>query len=254
MRLLVSVRSPDEVAAALGGGADIIDAKDPARGVLGPVAGDVLQAIDRRVPDRFPLSIALGDVMTVASIDAAVSALRVRRRATVYVKLGLADPGRKLPLLLSAAVRACARHPASPRFIGVAYADRQGGGAAREVLEAVADAGAAGILLDTSAKDGRTLLDVWPVELLYDWVRAGRGAGLEVALAGSLGLLELGRIVALDPDIVGVRGAACADGRTGSVEAVRVRALRARLPMDPATIAANHQPARAHGPASSISK
>ena len=35
MRLLVSVRSAEEVSAALAGGADIIDAKEPERGSLG---------------------------------------------------------------------------------------------------------------------------------------------------------------------------------------------------------------------------
>lgn len=240
MRLLVSVRSPDEVAAALGGGADIVDAKDPARGALGPVAADVLAAIDERVPVHVPLSVALGDARSAERVDAAVFALRIRRRATAYVKLGFdaVCGGSELPLLRAAAA-ASAWHPASPRLIAVAYADA--GGAAQAVLRAARHAGAAGILLDTAAKDGRTLLDFWSESLLRDWVRVGRAAGLEVALAGSVGLRDLARVVALEPDIIGVRGAACAGGRAGSVEAVRVRALRALLPMEPAAIAANHE-------------
>ena len=35
MRLLVSVRSADEVGAALAGGAEIVDVKEPSRGALG---------------------------------------------------------------------------------------------------------------------------------------------------------------------------------------------------------------------------
>ena len=50
MRLLVSVRSAEEVAAALAGGADIIDAKEPARGSLGAVTATVLSAIAARTP------------------------------------------------------------------------------------------------------------------------------------------------------------------------------------------------------------
>ena len=45
MRLLVSVRSAAEVAAALAGGADIIDAKEPSRGGLGAVDPEDLEAI-----------------------------------------------------------------------------------------------------------------------------------------------------------------------------------------------------------------
>ena len=38
MKLLVSVSNADEAFAAVEGGADIIDAKDPSRGALGPVS------------------------------------------------------------------------------------------------------------------------------------------------------------------------------------------------------------------------
>ncbi len=254
MRLLVSVRSADEIAAALRGGADIVDAKDPARGAMGPVTADVLAAIDERVPVHVPLSVALGDVGSAESVYAVISALRIRRRAAAYVKLGFdtACGERELLTRLRAAADALARHPASPRFIAVAYAD--GDGAAEEILRGARRAGAVGILLDTGAKDGRTLLDFWSESRLRDWVRAGRAAGLEIALAGSVGLRDLARVVALEPDIVGVRGAACEGGRLGSVEAVRVGALRVQLPMEAAAIAANHQIGRAGFPQPSISK
>ena len=45
MRLLVSVRSEEEARAALAGGADIIDAKEPSRGALGAVEIGVLREI-----------------------------------------------------------------------------------------------------------------------------------------------------------------------------------------------------------------
>ena len=45
MRLLVSVRAAAEVAPALAGGADIIDAKEPARGSLGAVSPTRLREI-----------------------------------------------------------------------------------------------------------------------------------------------------------------------------------------------------------------
>lgn len=254
MRLLVSVRSPDEVHATLSGGADIVDAKDPSRGTLGPVADDVLAAIDAQVPPHVSLSVALGDVESVEAIRAAFAALRMQRRTTAYVKLGfdgVAGEG-DLLMLLHAAADAAASHPARPRLVAVACADRDRSAAV--ILRSARHAGAAGILLDTATKDGRTLLDFWPETRLRDWVRAGRSAGLEVALAGSLGLRDLARIGALEPDIVGVRGAACAGGRSGTVDAGRVRALRARLPMEPATIAANHQIGSAGPPQPSISK
>jgi hypothetical protein len=93
--------------------------------------------------------------------------------------------------------------------------------------------------VDTVGKDGRTLLDWWSFARLRDWIRGVRADGLEAALAGSLGATDLGPIADLWPDVVGVRGAACSGGRTGSVEAARVRALRAAMPRGSGAIAAN---------------
>ena len=50
MRLLVSVRSAEEAAAAVMGGADIVDAKEPALGSLGPVSRQYCAPSRRRCP------------------------------------------------------------------------------------------------------------------------------------------------------------------------------------------------------------
>ena len=52
MRLLVSVMDASEALAALEGGADLIDAKDPLAGALGPVTRAVLTDIHRRSAAR----------------------------------------------------------------------------------------------------------------------------------------------------------------------------------------------------------
>ena len=234
MRLLVSVRSPDEVAATLEGGADIIDAKEPRLGALGPVAPDVLAAIDARVPLGVPLSVALGDAASARSVDAAIASLPLRPRARLYLKLALTGGGDEPDVLLRAATGAAARHPAAPRIIAVVYADGEGAEpAAYRIRRAARGAGIAGILVDTAGKDGRTLLDCWSVDRLRHWLHGMRAEGLESALAGSLGATDLGRIADLGPDVVGVRGAVCAGGRTGSVEAARVRAVRVAIPWAP---------------------
>src|SRR3954465_6438408 len=59
--LLVSVRSADEVDAALAGGADLIDIKDPSRGPLGIAEAEVAAAVVNRVRGRVPVSAALGE-------------------------------------------------------------------------------------------------------------------------------------------------------------------------------------------------
>src|SRR5207302_6104293 len=86
MRLLVSVRGSVEARAAVAGGADVIDAKDPARGPLGPVRRDRLAAIRRAVGAARPVSAALGDAGDAAMVAAAASAAAAA--GVAFVKLG----------------------------------------------------------------------------------------------------------------------------------------------------------------------
>ena len=131
MQLLVSVRSEAEVAAALAGGADLIDAKEPALGSLGPVGGAKLLAIAARVPETVPLSAALGDFRSPGAVRLAVAGVSLRpRRAASYVKLGFAGERSEAQVasLIAAALEAAASVPAAPVVVPVAYADHERAG------------------------------------------------------------------------------------------------------------------------------
>jgi uncharacterized protein (UPF0264 family) len=234
LQLLVSVRSAEEVGPALGGGADIIDAKEPDHGSLGAVDRDVLSRILQRVPNDCAVSVALGDVTRPEEVFAAVHGLQLPERASpTYLKLGFAGVQSlsQIRLLLESAVSATLGRAASPRIVAVAYADSE---RARTVPPAdippLAEAvGAAGVLLDTHGKDGRGLLQWLPPSVLSDWVAAARHAGLLAALAGSLRPRDLALVCGAQPDVVGVRGAACTGGRRGRVSEPRVRRFRVTL-------------------------
>src|ERR671923_2585613 len=86
MRLLVSVRDADEARAALRGGAEVIDAKDPSRGALGAVDASVLHDIVAVVGGKRPVSAALGDASTGAEVERA--ARTAASCGLSYVKLG----------------------------------------------------------------------------------------------------------------------------------------------------------------------
>ena len=62
VRMLASVRSPEEALLALQAGADLIDAKEPLDGVLGAVPPDTLRAIVAAVGRRRPVSATVGDL------------------------------------------------------------------------------------------------------------------------------------------------------------------------------------------------
>ncbi|HEX5386688.1 MAG TPA: (5-formylfuran-3-yl)methyl phosphate synthase [Gemmatimonadales bacterium] len=235
MQLLVSVRSAEEATAALAGGADVIDAKDPAQGALGAVSRAALRAIDRVVPADVPLSVALGEAASAREAEARVAALTLRARpAPLYVKLacaGCADGDQRyLTHILAAAVRVARELPASPRLIAAAYVDASDGSRATDALvDAAAAAGTAGVLLDTARKDGRSLLDWRNLRELRRWVARAHAAGLLAALAGSLRAEHVPVLAAVHADVFGVRGAACDGGRRGTLSGPRVRALRSLL-------------------------
>ncbi len=246
MKLLVSVRDPREVEAALEGGADIIDAKDPARGPLGAVEPATLARVLERVPAATPFSAALGDPPDAASAAALIAALPIPlRRGPVYAKLGFAsiENDACAERMLRVAVEAARRHPARPLVIAVAYADAAAHQVRPEGIASLARCcGAGGVLLDTLGKSGGSLLDLYPVAALHVWVAGAGGLGRLVALAGSLDRRELELVASSGADIAGVRGAACEGGREGRVSAGRVRHLREAL----TAIAEDRDPAAKH--------
>ena len=233
MRLLVSVRSAAEAGAALAGGAEIIDVKEPARGALGAADPEVVRAVEGRLPTAIPLSVALGDPPDDPAVRAAVGRLAPRRPAgEVVLKLGFAGTsGRQAVVNRLAAALDQARCVGSPAIVAVAYADhaRASAPSPADVLRASARSGAAGVLIDTFVKDGRDLFASVSVEALAEWIAEARACGLLVAVAGSLGPDGIARVGDAGPDVVGVRGAACEGGRLGRVSAERVRELRSAI-------------------------
>jgi uncharacterized protein (UPF0264 family) len=234
MRLLVSVRDANEVAPALAGGADIIDAKEPDLGSLGPVAPAEVRAIVALLPAQTELSIALGDCSSTEQVSRAVHGIAVPARPVpLYLKLGFAliGSGERIAGLLAAAQMSAKKHPAAPRVIAVAYADAALAGSAEPavIIEAAAMAGVHGVLLDTYQKGGLNLLNWFSPARLERLIGTARQQRLLTALAGGLRLEDLDTLAGLEPDVVGFRSAACRGGRAGRVSSKLVRGLRERL-------------------------
>jgi len=229
MELLVSVASAAEVAAALDGGADLIDAKNPATGSLGAVSVDELRAIWRSVAGARPVTAALGDAADAKAIERAARAAAMLGAA--FVKLGFAGVTgpRRVASLIRAAVRGAKAGNGSPcKVVAVAYADADSATTVTSTMlvAIAADAGASGVLLDTMDKRGPGVCAIKKPDALAEWVSLSHSRGLFAAVAGKLRAEDLPVVLECGADIVGVRGAACENGRTGRVTAERVRLLR----------------------------
>jgi uncharacterized protein (UPF0264 family) len=226
-RLLVSVRSAAEAEAALLGGADLIDVKEPNRGALGRADDHVLAAVIERVAGRRPVSAALGELRY------GVPEWPSLPKGVTYCKFGLAGLGRQdWRTALTWAERRMAERWGCIT-VAVAYADWMEVDAPPpdEVCAYARQRGGV-FLLDTCLKASdrggrrRTLLDLLPVRRLALLCRLCRAAGVSVALAGSIGVDEIRRLLPAAPDWFAVRGAACReDSRLNAVDAERVGRL-----------------------------
>jgi uncharacterized protein (UPF0264 family) len=227
MQLLVSVANADDARAALAGGADFVDAKDPSAGALGAVSLDELQRIAGAVAGERPATAALGDAIDESAIECLAQAYTAAGASLVKVGFNGVSEERCVGRLLAAAVRGARSSGAG--VIAVAYADADSDCAPSidAIVRIAALTGARGVLLDTARKDGPGLRGLITVSRLASWVASAHAAGLLVALAGRLTADDLVFVRDAGADIAGVRGAACEKGRTSRVVAEKVRLLRA---------------------------
>ncbi len=233
MKLLISVTTQDEVAAALQGGADIIDVKNPAEGALGASFPWVLRRVRAATPEGVPVSAALGDVPDLPG-TVALAALGAATCGLQYVKVGLMGPRRAAEALhlLRSVCQAVGEFSPGTAVIAAAYADahRVEAYPPLELPLVAAEAGAHGCLLDTAVKAGDNLFAHLDDGQLAGFVQECRRFHLISALAGSLTALDIPRIRAIGPDIVGFRTAACRGDRVhGRILAGKVRQLRSLL-------------------------
>jgi len=229
MHLLVSVRSAAEASAALAGGADVIDAKDPTAGALGAVSTDVLREIHAASAGRRPVTAALGDAADESTIERAAWTYASSGARFVKVGFGGIVERARAEALAAAAVRgATAGGDGRCGMVAVSYADanRRWGLPPAALTDAAARAGAAGLLVDTADKNGPGLLRLIARDVLAGWVAEAHAGGLFVALAGRLTPDDLPVVRDVGADIAGVRGAACEGGRAGWIARERVRRLK----------------------------
>lgn len=226
-QLLVSVRSAREAAAALRGGAALIDVKEPAYGSLGRASDNVIADVVRVVAGQRPVSAALGEFVDTFADD-----LPSCNNFIDYLKWGLyrCQDGEEDVWQdeLDIAINHLAGQHPNPRVVVVAYADWQRALAPtpEKVCSFSITHRVGGFLLDTWKKDGSTLLDWLPLNEIQRLRERCHIAGVPIALAGSLGPEEINTLLPLCPDWIAVRGAVCQGRQRGAaIEQNKVRQL-----------------------------
>lgn len=237
LRLLVSVADADEAHAALAGGADIVDTKDPRRGALGALPFEANQAILAGLQGRCDTSVVVGEGPW--DDDRLADVLRrCRPLAATYLKVGFhrADPSLQPVAGNQRRFAAFERRfdeiarPSIP--VAVFFADEwiDDHEALLPLVDATAAAGFGIAMIDTADKRGDGLRGHWRDEQITRFVASVHRAGMECGLAGSLRADDIAPLAEAGADLLGFRGALCpASDRAGRIDPMRVSAVKATL-------------------------
>jgi len=221
LRMLVSVRDVAEALAAARAGADFIDLKDPADGALGGLGASRIAPIVsalRATHPALPISATIGDVAPSQIDEVLRRVAAVAACGVDYVKVGVGPGGQTL----LAALAGC-----EAQIVPVLLADA---GVDMALVEAALGLGAfPALMLDTADKGAGSIIERLAPAALFGFVAALRRKACLSGLAGALRGVDVPALREIAPDFAGFRSAVCHGPRDGTLDPVRVRALRARL-------------------------
>lgn len=229
MRLLVSPMNIEEARAALAGGADILDVKNPKEGSLGANFPWMIKAVAELSGGRVPVSATIGD-LDYKPGTASLAALGAAFSGADYIKVGLLGvrSAEQAGDMLNNIVRAVKDYDRNKKVVASAYSDfSRAGSISPMLLPAVAKrSGADVVMVDTAIKDGRSTFEFMNEQDLKEFISAGQSLGLQVAIAGTIGFEDLDLLKRINPDIIGVRGIVCGGDRKSSIKPELVNKLK----------------------------
>ena len=223
--MLVSVVNEKEAFNAVEGGAHIVDVKNPKEGSLGANFPRVIRHVWEAVPENVEVSATIGDLPNLPG-TASLAALGAAVSGADYVKAGLfgVKNASEARYLLREVCRAVKEYGPSIKVIAAGYADYKSVGCLNplKLPEVAYTAGADGVMVDVKVKSsGSNVFSFLSMAELKRFVDKAHELSLIAAIAGSLSKADIPSVYALGADIMGVRGAVCAnkDRLNGTVQA-----------------------------------
>ncbi|HEX7513985.1 MAG TPA: (5-formylfuran-3-yl)methyl phosphate synthase [archaeon] len=230
MKVLISPKDEFEAKAAVDGGADIIDVKNPDEGSLGANFPWVIRQVRNLVPQSIEVSATIGDFPHLPG-SASLAALGAAVSGANYVKVGLKGSKtlEEAFFLMQHVTRAVKEYDLNTKVVLAGYADYHRAETLDPFLlpEVARGAGCDVVMVDTFIKDGKRLFDFIDEATCKRFIEKGHEQDLEVALAGSIKMQDIPILKRIGADIIGIRGAACSHGDrlAGTIKAENVKAL-----------------------------
>ncbi len=231
MMLMVSVQDLEEAKQAVIGRADIVDVKNLQETLIGANFPPVIKQVREAFPKEIHVSVTLGAVPNqVGTVALAVYGAAMLNATSVKVGFVNTDYKTALDILVESKK---AIEGTNTKLIAATFADSHlyGGLDPKSVISLAKESKSDGMLIDTLTKDGRNLFDFMDENTLKSMVDEGKELMMSTALSGSLKIGDFDELVRINPDIVGVRGAACSDGDRygGKIASSAVRRLKDEL-------------------------
>lgn len=219
--MLASVNSLEEALLVLEAQVDIIDLKQPDHGVLGALDTDTVQQIVDAIAGRCLVSATIGDLPMQPELI--LFATQVMATTGVdYIKIGF-FPNGDWPGTIAKLEALTAQHA----LVAVLFADAHPD---PSVIRVFKKAGFKGVMLDTMNKRTGPLTKVMPWQDIVQFVKLAKKHGMLCGLAGSLRQNIIPRLLDLNPDYLGFRGALClSNNRTAQINPESVMAIRHAL-------------------------
>ena len=221
-RMLASVNSIEEAMIALQLDVDIIDLKQPALGALGALNTQQVHTIVNRIGKNKPISATVGDLPMQA--DLIFNAVKAMAETGVdYIKIGF-FPDQDWDEVIAKLATLTQSHL---KLIAVLFADQQPD---LSSIKQFSEAGFTGIMLDTMNKTSGSITQVMPLATLQHFVQTTRQYQLLCGLAGSLRETDIPKLLALQADYLGFRGALCVQHqRTAQLDPAAILKIKATI-------------------------
>ena len=218
-QLLLSVRNLEEARLLPPRGVGILDIKEPNRGALGRADQQTISSIQKEFDGVVSVSAALGEL-----VDTNEDLLECLPPVE-FAKFGLSRM-RDVPEWKSLWMNRIAQLPEGTAPVAVIYADWISCGAPppERVVSAAIEAACPAILIDTFEKSQGSLLQWLTFDELKRITRQVRSTSAKWVLAGGLREFhDLQKMLQLQPDFIGVRGAICEEGRASKISPIRLK-------------------------------